>query len=88
MAATLPPHVAAKLLEMLSNDDEFRSLFERDPRQALSAVGLEDDLDLHAAEASSCLQSKGLPSKQALSTAGAALQGSTSAESSYRVFSV
>jgi len=37
----MPPHVAAALLKALGTDDEFRKLFESDPRKALSEVGYE-----------------------------------------------
>ncbi|HEU4775146.1 MAG TPA: NHLP-related RiPP peptide [Lysobacter sp.] len=35
----LDPNVADKLLELLSTDDEFRTLFKQDAEKALSQVG-------------------------------------------------
>jgi putative modified peptide len=38
-AAPLDPKVAGKLLDKLSTDNEFRRLFKKDPKAALSSVG-------------------------------------------------
>lgn len=35
----LPPHVADKLLDLLSSDDEFRAQFKKDPAAALARIG-------------------------------------------------
>lgn len=37
--AALEPKVIQKLLDLLSSDDEFRSLFEQDPGAALAQAG-------------------------------------------------
>lgn len=45
-SAPLDPQVADLLLGLLSSDDEFRALFMRNPREALSRVGFVNDTDL------------------------------------------
>lgn len=45
----LSPGVVRRMLDALSNDDEFRAAFERDPRGALRSLGHEtaaEDLDV------------------------------------------
>ena len=44
--APLDPQTADRLLDLLSTDDAFRTLFRRDPRQALKQVGFVNDTDL------------------------------------------
>lgn len=39
MSNTLSDETAAKLLDKLASDDDFRDLFQKDPRQALAQVG-------------------------------------------------
>ncbi|MDR6842027.1 NHLP-related RiPP peptide [Pseudoxanthomonas sacheonensis] len=41
-AAPLDPKVAGKLLDKLSTDNEFRRLFKKDPKAALSSVGYKE----------------------------------------------
>ena len=41
MANNFSPEVADKLLDKLSSDDEFRALFEKNPRAALRQLGHE-----------------------------------------------
>lgn len=89
MAAQLPDEILDRLLEKLSSDDAFRERFQADTRGALESIGVTQDLDEHVAEASVCLQQKGLPSKQTLATARsrASLPAGTSGFS-YDVFRV
>lgn len=49
--ATLQPHVADKLLDLLSTDDTFRSAFKADPAAALAQVG-HPGAEQHAGKAS------------------------------------
>ena len=61
----MDPVVVDALLEALSNDDDFRALFVRDPRAALAKAGhVADDQD-----ALRCLQVTTLASKQELAEA-------------------
>lgn len=39
MSNALSDETAAKLLDKLASDDDFRALFQKDPRQALAQVG-------------------------------------------------
>ena len=41
MSTKFSPDVVARLLDGLANDDEFRALFESDPREALRSIGHE-----------------------------------------------
>ena len=45
-SAPLDPHVADRLLDLLSSDDAFRSLFMSNPREALAQVGFVNETDL------------------------------------------
>ncbi|TXI26145.1 MAG: putative modified peptide, partial [Ottowia sp.] len=66
----MDPVVVDTLLEALSNDDDFRALFVRDPRAALAKAGhVADDQD-----ALRCLQVTTLASKQELAEARKALR--------------
>ena len=66
----MDPVVVDTLLEALSNDDDFRALFVRDPRAALAKAGhVADDQD-----ALRCLQFTTLASKQELAEARKALR--------------
>lgn len=49
--APLQPHVADKLLDLLSTDDKFRSAFKADPAAALAQVG-HPNAEQHAGKAS------------------------------------
>ena len=39
MAKPLPANIADKMLDRLSNDDDFRAYFQKDARGALSFLG-------------------------------------------------
>lgn len=54
--APLDPSVIKKLLDKLSNDNEFRRLFKKDAGAALAKVGYKIGAD--AASAGTCLQLK------------------------------
>ncbi len=49
--APLQPHIADKLLDLLSTDDTFRSAFQADPAEALAQVG-HPGAEQHAGKAS------------------------------------
>ena len=60
----MTPEQSAKLLELLSSDDEFRSLFSTDPVAALGKIGVECRGDPPV-----CASVKVLASKEELSAA-------------------
>jgi len=39
MSFTMTPDIADRLLDRLSNDEDFRQLFQSDPREALRQIG-------------------------------------------------
>lgn len=45
-SAPLDPQVADRLLDLLSSDDAFRSLFMSNPREALAQVGFVNETEL------------------------------------------
>ena len=45
-SAPLEPQVADRLLDLLSTDDAFRSLFMSNPREALAQIGFVDETEL------------------------------------------
>lgn len=75
MTRKLPADVADRLLDRLSEDDDFRELFRRDPRAALAALGHADAADPSIQEGAwSCLHGEGLPDKQAIRNTRSALR--------------
>lgn len=59
--APLRPQVINKLLDLLSSDDDFRALFQRDAHAALVRAGYEPSADADPAQAAalsgaSCMQ--------------------------------
>lgn len=73
MANNFPRKIADKLLEKLSSDDDFRKLFQTDPRAALRELGYETpekDVGVEGADPLMCLSSgAGLASKKAIKAA-------------------
>jgi len=72
MANNFSPEVADKLLEKLSSDDDFRALFEKDPRAALSKLGHETpeaDRGVKGSDPLMCVSSKPLASKEQIRAA-------------------
>ena len=53
--APLHPDVASKLLDLLSSDDDFRALFQKDAHAALLQAGYEDD-GTDAPSGAQCMQ--------------------------------
>lgn len=67
---TFPPEVVDKLLDKLSSDDDFRDLFQKNPRAALRQVGYdtpEKARDLRGADPVVCCYNlHGLASKETI----------------------
>lgn len=84
--APLHPHVARKLLDLLSTDDDFRDLFQRDAHAALVQAGYEAPEGLDPTQASAlsggdCMQlqpSEALASKAKIAEHRAKLEKSMS----------
>lgn len=78
MANNFSPDVTDKLLDKLSNDDDFRALFEKNPRAALRQVGHETpeaDRDVKGADPLVCCYGiKTLASKEQIQAARAELK--------------
>lgn len=71
----LSDETADKLLDRLSNDDEFRALFAKDPRRALAAVGHAPAADAKVGEGSwSCMAVSSLASKESIQASRDALR--------------
>jgi putative modified peptide len=51
--APLDPKIADKLLDLLSTDDDFRDLFQKDPQVALQQVGYSEGTASATSKASS-----------------------------------
>ena len=69
MAARFSPKVVDALLDKLSSDDDFRDLFQKDPREALRRVGHEtpeQSVDVAGSDPVLCCHSKSLASKEQL----------------------
>ena len=82
--APLHPHVAKKLLDLLSTDDDFRGLFKRDAHAALVQAGYvpphgSDPTQASALSGGACMQlspSDELASKEAIAQDRAKLEKS------------
>lgn len=75
MAFQLSEDTVDALLDKLSSDDKFRDLFQKDPRQALAAVGHKPAADQTIAEGAwMCMGVKQLASKEAISASREALR--------------
>lgn len=71
----LSDETADKLLDRLSSDDEFRSLFAKDPRQALASVGHAPAADSKVSEGAwSCMAVSALASKESIRASRDALR--------------
>lgn len=85
----LQPKVADKLLEMLSSDDDFRDLFQRDATAALAQVGHPPAQKLVASgryspnDSFACMATNQLASKDALSQARQQLVGTLTGSGSH-----
>lgn len=81
--ANFSPEVADSLLELLSTDDKFRELFEKNPRAALRQVGHvtpEDERDVKGSDPVVCAYGmKGLASKEDIAKARDALHAELTA---------
>lgn len=65
MSNTLSDETAAKLLDKLATDDDFRDLFQKNPRQALADVGHAPAADASVKEGLwSCLSVSKLADKK------------------------
>lgn len=80
--APLHPHVARKLLDLLSSDDDFRDLFQRDAHAALIQAGYQAPEGMASTPENSggaCMQLSGsdrLASKEQISRDRAKLESS------------
>ena len=80
-----PAAAAAQLLELLSTDDAYRSLFASDKAAALKQLGLTDDFIVQALDGGeSCLSFNTLASKQDIAGAKAALTENPCGKDTYR----
>lgn len=89
--APLQPHVADKLLDLLSTDDMFRSIFKADPAAALAQVG-HPDAERYAGKASIgegetfyCMTADQLAPKEEIMQAREQLKSYLTAQTSHTV---
>lgn len=79
MASGFSPEVADKLLDKLSSDDDFRELFQKNPRAALRQVGHEtpdNTRDLKGSDPVLCCYNlNGLASKEQIRAGRDKLRG-------------
>lgn len=77
MTIRFSPKVVDALLEKLSGDDEFRSLFQKDPREALRQVGHEtpqESINVAGADPVMCCSPATLASKEQIKAGYAQLR--------------
>jgi putative modified peptide len=66
MANSLPAHIADKLLDRLSSDDDFRAYFQKDARGALSMLGYDEPAGTAANDSAlRCMRCDSMPDKKA-----------------------
>lgn len=89
MAKNFSREVADKLLDKLSHDDEFRGLFQSDPRAALAQLGHDTDaadVGKAGSDPLMCFTGGTLASKEDIRKARSTLQEQlSSAPFSYRI---
>jgi putative modified peptide len=76
MAARFSPQVVDTLLDKLSSDDGFRSLFQKNPREALRQIGHETpekSVGVAGSDPVMCCQSIALASKEQIKASRAHL---------------
>ena len=94
MANKFSPEVADKLLDKLSTDQQFRDLFEKNPRMALKQVGHETpeaDRDFKGQDPVMCacnLGPKGLASMEEIRASREKLKASLTATQAYIIFRI
>jgi len=87
MAKSLPPHIADKLLDRLSSDDDFRTYFQKDARGALSFLGYDEPAGTASNDSAlMCMRCDSLPGKQAFAQSREAFRKQLSAMTDQRVF--
>jgi putative modified peptide len=85
----LPLAIAEKLLDRLSSDDDFRTLFLKNPRAALSFVGYaEADMLAHRDGAWSCMNCDSLPDKQLFIESRDAFRKHLTTQLNYIIFKI
>lgn len=94
MTNKFSPEVADKLLGNLSSDQDFRDLFEKNPRAALRKVGHETpeaDRDIKGRDPVLCcynLSPKGLASNEAIRAGREKMKAAFSSTLSYTIFNL
>ena len=87
MANSLPAHVADKLLDRLSSDDDFRAYFQKDARGALSMLGYDEPAGTPSNDSAlMCMRCDSLPDKQAFVKSREAFRKQLSAKTDQRIF--
>ena len=87
MAKTLPPHIADKLLDRLSNDDDFRAYFQKDARGALSFLGYDEPTGTPSNDSAlACMRCESMPDKKAFAQSRDAFRSQLSSQSNQFIF--
>jgi len=89
MAKTLPPHIADKLLDRLSSDDDFRTYFQKDARGALSFLGYDEPAGTpNDDSALACMRCESMPDKKAFTQSRDAYRKQLTSQAVYIVFKI
>jgi putative modified peptide len=87
MAKPLPANIAEKMLDRLSNDDDFRAYFQKDARGALSFLGYEEPAGTpNDDSALMCMRCESMPSKKAFAESREAFRKQLSARTDQKIF--
>jgi putative modified peptide len=87
MAKTLPPHIADKLLDRLSSDDDFRTYFQKDARGALSFLGYDEPAGTPSNDSAlACMRCESMPDKKAFTQSRAAYHKQITSASQFIIF--
>lgn len=89
MAKSLPPHIADKLLDRLSSDDDFRAYFQKDGLAALAFLGYHEPAGTpNEDSALACMRCDSMPDKKEFTKSRDAYRKQLTSKLGYIVFKV
>ena len=89
MAKPLPANIADKMLDRLSNDDDFRAYFQKDARGALSFLGYDEPAGTPSNDSAlACMRCESMPDKKEFAKSRDAYRKQLTSKTSQIVFKV
>jgi putative modified peptide len=89
MAKPLPANIADKMLDRLSNDDDFRAYFQKDARGALSFLGYDEPAGTPSNDSAlACMRCESMPDKKEFAKSRDAYHKQFTAKSNQMIFKI